>query len=120
MTYCTTAEVRSQTGIGATSTISDADLTNMIEQADLEIDAFLAPYGLSGADSGAPKAASIKLSSASVIEHLAISGNRGYTAADLARVDALRGQAFDLLKQHVAAQTSLSNSKVVYCRRVNG
>jgi hypothetical protein len=117
--YCDTAEVRAISGIPS-STVSDDDLVSIIEQADREVDAFLAPYGLAGSPSGIPKAASIKLSTASLIEHLTIQQSRGYTAADLSRVDALREQAFKLLEQHVASQSFLPSSKKVYCRRVNG
>lgn len=114
MTYCTVTDVKNVTG----SDLSDTIVTAIIESADREIDAYLAPYGLSGSSSvGACKEASIKLSQAGIYS---MAGNTAPTEQLWNPAGMLRKAAFALLDYYIDNQTSLSGSKRAFVRRVDG
>jgi hypothetical protein len=124
MTYCTTDELVALTGSTLNATTV---LTPIITAADREIDAYLAPYGLSGSATGAMKQASLKLSMAGLLErglhtgdYQAASGDFDSKADVIRAVESNRKAAFQLLDFYIDAQTSLSASKRTFGRRVDG
>ncbi len=124
MTYCTTTELVALSGSTLDTTTI---LTPIIEAADREIDAYLAPYGLSGSATGAMKQASLKLSMAGLLErglhtgdYEAASGDFESKADVVRAVESNRKAAFHLLDLYIDAQRSLSASTRVFGRRVDG
>jgi hypothetical protein len=113
MSYCTTTELINITG----SDLGTTKLQAIIDDADREIDAYLAPYGLSGTASGACKSASLKLSQAGIY---LLAGNTAPTEQLFNPAGVLRKAAFTLLDWYIDNQTSLSGSKRVFVRRVDG
>jgi hypothetical protein len=124
MTYCTTDELVALTGSTLNATTV---LTPIITAADREIDAYLAPYGLSGSATGAMKQASLKLSMAGLLDRGLHTGNYQAASGDfdskadvIRAVESNRKAAFQLLDFYIDAQTSLSASKRTFGRRVDG
>ena len=123
-TYCSTTELVALSG----STLDASTiLTPIITAADREIDAYLAPYGLSGSATGAMKQASLKLSMAGLLERGLHTGNYQAASGDfdskadvIRAVESNRKAAFQLLDLYIDAQTSLSASKRTFGRRVDG
>lgn len=124
MSYCSTTDL-----IALTGTTLDAStiLTPIIQAADREVDAYLAPRGVSASDSGACQQASLKLSMAGLLERGLHTGeyeasNPEFTSSvDVMRaIESNRKAAFALLDQYIEAQTSASVSTRVFVRRVDG
>lgn len=121
MTYCTTTELVALSGSTLDATTI---LTPIIEAADREIDAYLAPHNISGAASGACKQASLKLSMAGLLErglhtltYQASVGNDYASNMDVIRaIESNRKRAFVLLDQYVKENKSES----IFVRRVDG
>jgi len=123
MTYSTAAELKLLTG----STLADANCTAIIEAGDRKIDAYLSPYGLGGAASGACKEASLEMGKAGLLEEGLQSGKYQATSGDFtSSVDVIKAiehhqkSAFKLLDLYVVAQSSLASSKRAFVRRVDG
>jgi len=123
LTFCTTAELVGLSG----STLDTGILTSVIEAADREINAYLAPWGLSGNSTGACKQASLKLSLAGLLERGLHTGEYQSTSGDFSSsVDVIRAiesnhkAAYQLLDQYKDAQISLSSSRRSFVRRVDG
>ena len=96
MVYCTPANVKVYVG----TTVTDADLTEMIADADAEINAFFASRGGKSPDSTTAKQVSILLTRARVAERFHLTGENptGYSSGDYSQsgsVDQL-GQAKSL------------------------
>lgn len=118
-TYCSTTELAALTGSTLDATTV---LTPIIEAADREIDAYLAPYNLSASAAGACKQASIHLSAAGVYTRMQMDGTQpeSITAAEIDRAVARhRETAIKLLDLYIDDQTSTSGSNRAYVRRVN-
>ena len=121
MTYCSTIELVALSGSTLDATTV---LTPIIEAADREIDAYLAPHNLSGSASGACKQASLKLSMAGLLErglhtltYQASVGNDYASNMDVIRaIESNRKRAFVLLDQYVKENKSES----IFVRRVDG
>ena len=125
MSYCTTAELVNLTGSGLSSTILQA----IIDDADREINAYLAPHGLAGSANDACKTASLKLSRAGLMQYHRLSGiqPKSVSIGDTTSQDdpdvaikALRAEAFDLLNQWVSTQLPVSTTYTSRVRRVRG
>jgi len=124
LTYCNTDEL---TALSGTTLDATTILTPIITAADREIDAFLAPHGLSGSAAGAIKQASLKLSMAGLLErglhtgaYQGQSGDFTSTVDVITAIESNRKAAYNLLNQYVDAQTSVDTSKSSYVRRVDG
>jgi len=124
MSYCTTAELVNLTGSGLSSTILQA----IIDDADREINAYLAPHGLGGSGD-ACKTASLKLSRAGLMQYHRLSGiqPKSVSIGDTSSQDdpdiaiaALRKEAFQILDLWVSTQLSASNTYFQRVRRVRG
>jgi hypothetical protein len=76
MSYCSIAEVRSLTGL-AIAQISDTDMQALIDEADREINSYIAFAGNS-LSATVSKSASIKLTICNIITQQRISGNKAY------------------------------------------
>jgi len=120
MTYCSTTELVALSGSTLDATTI---LTPIIEAADREIDAYLAPHNLSGSASGACKQASLKLSMAGLLERGLHTGDYQATSGDFTSsvnvvqaIEANRQRAFVLLDQYVKENKSES----IFVRRVDG
>ena len=123
-TYCSTTELVALSGSALDATTI---LTPIITAADREIDAYLAPYGLSGSADGACKQASLKLSMAGLLERGLHTGTYEANSGDfenktdiIKAIESSRKAAFTLLDRHIDAQTSLSTAKRSFVRRVDG
>ena len=124
MSYCTTTDLVNLTGSSLSSTILQA----IIDDADREINAYLAPHGLSGSGD-ACKTASLKLSRAGLMQYHRLSGiqPKSVSIGDTTSQDdpdvaikALRAEAFALLDQWVSTQLSVSTTYTSRVRRVRG
>ncbi|HIH03778.1 MAG TPA: hypothetical protein HA263_08020 [Methanoregulaceae archaeon] len=109
MSYCTTAELLLRTG----STLGADVLQAIIDDADREIDAWLAPRGLSGTSSGACKSASLELAKAGILDRMRLDGTQpdSSTEGDVSSsvqiepaIKRHRATAFALLQEYVDAQ----------------
>lgn len=82
MSYCDTADLVLHTG---RSDVSTEILQELIDASDDEIDAYLAPYGLSGTASGPCRLASIELTKARLLDYDRQRGARAdiLTAGDM-------------------------------------
>ena len=123
MTYCTAAELKRLTR----STLEDATVIAIIESGDRKIDAYLAPYNLSGSASGACKEASLEMGKAGLIEEGLQAGIYQATSGDFSSsVDAIKAiehhqkTAYALLDQFISNQTTLSTTKRSFVRKVDG
>ena len=122
--YCSTTELVALSG----STLDATEiLSPIIDAADREIDAYLAPYGLTGSATGAIKQASLKLSMAGLLERGLHTGNYQSTSGDFSSsvdtvraIESNRKAAYTLLDQYISNQTSLSTVKRSYVRRIDG
>jgi len=124
MSYCTTAELVNLTGSGLSSTILQA----IIDDADREINAYLAPHGLGGSGDVC-KTASLKLSRAGLMQYHRLSGiqPKSVSIGDTTSQDdpdvaiaALRKEAFQVLDLWISTQLSVSNTYTSRVRRVRG
>ena len=124
MTYCTTAELTALTG----STLATATLTAIIEDGDRRIDAYLAPFGVGAAASGACKSASLALAQAGLLNYSLQHGDRADSLNTGDTTEAVRiaehiaryeKAAFAALDQYVAATASASVRRH-YVKKVNG
>jgi hypothetical protein len=124
LTHCSTTDL-----IALTGTTEDATtvLTPIIQAADREVDAYLAPHGVSASDTGPCQQASLKLAMAGLLERGLHKGeyqasNPEFTSSvDVMRaIESNRKAAFALLDQHIEAQTSASVGTRVFVRRVDG
>jgi hypothetical protein len=124
--YCSIADVRSLTGVDI-STISDADLTTIIQTASDEIDAYLLQFDLSGNTGGSGVSACKKLSQAGVIQRMWTDGTAPkYVTSGEERsqndpetaIKLLRTDAYALLEQYKNSQivrVHIRNRYVVRC-----
>ena len=125
MSYCTTTDLVNLTGSSLSSTILQA----IIDDADREINAYLAPHGLAGSANDACKTASLKLSRAGLMQYHRLSGiqPKSVSIGDTTSQDdpdvaiaALRKEAFQILDLWVSTQLSASNTYFQRVRRVRG
>lgn len=123
MSYCSTADLANVTGSPLSSTILQA----LIDDGDREIDAYLAPFGVSASVTGACKSASLKLAQAGLLHYNLQTGTMQATSGDFTSsvdvtraAESLRKSAFTLLNQYVDNQTTLSSPKRVFGRKVCG
>jgi hypothetical protein len=124
MVYCSTTDLIALSG----STLDASTiLTPIIQAADREIDAYLAPYGLSGSATGACQQASLKLSMAGLLERGLHTGDYQVTypdhssTADITRaIESNRDAAYRLLSQYVDANQQSTTTKRSFVRRVDG
>lgn len=123
MSYCSTSDLTNVTG----STLSSTILQALIDDGDREIDAYLAPFGVSASASGACKSASLKFAQAGLLYYNLQNGTMQSTSGDFTSsvdvtraAEALRKAAFSLLDQYVDNQTSLAATKRTFGRRVDG
>jgi len=123
MSYCTTTDLVNLTGSSLSSTILQA----IIDDADREINAYLAPYGLSGGGD-ACTTASLKLSRAGLMQYHRLSGiqPKSVSVGDTTSQDdpdvaiaALRKEAFQVLDLWISTQFSV-NTYSQRVRRVRG
>ena len=123
MSYCTTTDLVNLTGSSLSSTILQA----IIDDADREINAYLAPHGLSGSGD-ACKTASLKLSRAGLMQYHRLSGiqPKSVSIGDTTSQDdpdvaiaALRKEAFQVLDLWISTQLSV-NTYSQRVRRVRG
>jgi len=123
MSYCTTTDLVNLTGSSLSSTILQA----IIDDADREINAYLAPHGLSGSGD-ACKTASLKLSRAGLMQYHRLSGiqPKSVSIGDSTSQDdpdvaiaALRKEAFQVLDLWISTQLSV-NTYSQRVRRVRG
>ena len=103
MAYCVYTEVQNLCGTDLSSTILGA----IIDEADREIDAYIAPYNLTGSASGAVKSASLKLSQAGVIQY---GGGYASTTDALSAIIELRKEAFNVLDLWISENSTTSSS----------
>lgn len=115
MSYCSTADLVNISGSTASSTVLQA----IIDDGDREIDAYLAPHGLAGTDTGAPKSASLKLAQAGLLVYNRMSGSSPpvYSSGDYSQSDTvdllgiakhLRDSAFALLDKYIEDKTTIT------------
>lgn len=106
MGYCAYTDVQNLIGTDLTSTI----LSALIDDADREIDAYLAPFNMSGSGSGAVKTASIKLTVARVLAY-----GGAYTSSDtvLTAINELRKEAFEILRWYISDNVRLTSNYLV-------
>lgn len=116
--YCTLDELKPLTG----TTISDADLTAIIEDASREVAAYLAPLGLTAsADIPAVKSATLKYAQAGVRLRDLMDDNKPRTAqqgADIV-IASLRAAGLALLDQHIHAAQAQAANRISYLKKVN-
>lgn len=105
MAFCTYTELQNLSGSDLSSTILEA----IIADGDREIDAYLAPYNLTGSAAGAVKTASLKLGQAGVMVYGAILTGTGLFGIRL-MVEELRKEAFWILDKWIAENSTSSSS----------
>lgn len=123
MTYCTATELKLITS----SVLEDDAVTAIIYAGDRKIDAYLAPYNLSGNSSGACKEASLEMGKAGLIEEGLQSGKYQSTRGDFSSsMDAVKviehhqNTAYKLLGQYIDNQVTLLSDKRCFIRAVHG
>jgi hypothetical protein len=104
MAYCTAAEVRTETG----SDLESTDMADIISLADKEVDAYLAPYQLTGQATGPCSRASAKFAAA--IVYL-----RRNDPSYGSMIRDLRKDAYMLLDQYTESLDTANRSKIGYC-----
>lgn len=104
MAYCTPVNIRDVMDMA----LDDDTLSNIIAQADREINAYLGVSGLSGSGDTA-KSASILLSQAKAIQYRTPEANVGSYVK----------QAYKILDEYKDSQPSLPNTHHVFVRKVN-
>jgi hypothetical protein len=112
MAYCTNTDIKVYVG----TTVSDADLTAMITDADRVISAFFASREMT-VDTNTAKTASILLTRAAVAERFYITGENptSYSSGDFSQSGAadqlalskeLRAEAFRVLNEYILLQNT--------------
>jgi len=110
--YCSTAEIVLLTG----TTIADTTLTELINEADREINAYLSARGATGSACDALKTSSQKLTNALMILRNPL-GSEGSSA--VMAVSLLRKAAFEILDDYLATKTTLNVPRRSYVVKVN-
>lgn len=117
MAYCTYTDLQNQ---GAPSTISTAQLTAIIVDADREIAAYLVANGVSApTSSDACTVASISLSKARILEFAVLSGQYIQSSGEMvggsdpnaagavnSAIRSLKKEAYEVLDRYITAQST--------------
>ena len=111
--YCSTADIKALTD----TTLDTTTLQAIIDDGDVEINAYLKARGATGSACAELKTASLKLANAGLIlrNPLGVEGS-GIPLA----VNILRKSAFEILDNYLATKTSLNTPRRSYVVKVNG
>jgi hypothetical protein len=110
--YCTTSDVIALTDTSLDTTTLQA----IIDDGDVEINAYLKARGVTGSACAETKSASMKLANAGLIlrNPMGAEGNQTPMAINI-----LRKAAFQTLDDYLATQTSLNTPRRAYMVKVN-